>query len=253
MEWSTSLDQGVASWLSASFAGSEMVDGLVNQLGSGSGQLALSLMWWEIKMCASVNMDSFFTSHHEMGHIQYYLQYKDQPFVFRNGANPGFHEAVGDVVALSVMSRDHLRHLHLLPGAVHSPEVEINFLYEIALQKIPFLPFGYLLDAWRWDVFAGKVGPEAYNRHWWDMRFKYQGITPPDKRTEQDFDPGCKFHVAANVPYIRRSLNIKFEIHQTVLAVALGTNTQKEGQTDTQMVERDKRRDRIRNHGNDSE
>nr|CAD7440374.1 unnamed protein product [Timema bartmani] len=306
MVWSTSLDQGLASWLLAWCGGSEMVDGLVNQLGSGSGQLAPSLgytpkrmfkeadnffksinltavpkLFWKksvfekansseemvchpnawdmfdrkdfrIKMCASVNMDSFFTSHHEMGHIQYYLQYKDQPFVFRNGANPGFHEAVGDVVALSVMSRDHLRHLHLLPGAVHtSPEVEINFLYEIALQKIPFLPFGYLLDAWRWDVFAGKVGPEAYNRHWWDMRFKYQGITPPDKRTEQDFDPGCKFHVAANVPYIRRSLNIKFEIHQTVLAVALGTNTQKEGQTDTQMVERDKRRDRIRNHGNE--
>nr|CAD7196975.1 unnamed protein product [Timema douglasi] len=125
-----------------------------------------------IKMCARVNMENFFTSHHEMGHIQYYLQYKDQPFVFRNGANPGFHEAVGDVVALSVMSRDHLRHLHLLRGAIHpSPEVEINFLYEMALQKIAFLPFGYLVDAWRWDVFAGKVGPEAYNRHWWYMRY----------------------------------------------------------------------------------
>nr|CAD7586832.1 unnamed protein product [Timema genevievae] len=184
IDWSTTLDQGLASWLLAWCAESERVDRLVNQLGSGSGQLTLSLVCWEIKMCASVNMDNFFTSHHEMGHIQYYLQYKDQPFVFRNGANPaiigstGFHEAVGDVVALSVMSRAHLRHLHLLPGAVHtSPEVEINFLYEMALQKIPFLPFGYLLDAWRWDVFAGKVGPEAYNRHWWDMRWDYLKAT----------------------------------------------------------------------------
>jgi len=158
---------------------------------------------FRIKMCTSVQMDELIVVHHEMGHVQYYLQYKDQPVTFREGANPGFHEAVGDLLALSVSTPRHLAKINLLSDYVEDHEITLNYQMQMALQKIAFLPFGYLMDAWRWDLFSGKASQEQMNRHWWQYRLDMQGISPPAKRTETDFDAGAKFHIPAGVEYIR--------------------------------------------------
>lgn len=155
-------------------------------------------------MCTKINFEDFITIHHEMGHIQYYLLYKGQPKTLRSGANPGFHEAVGDTIALSVATPKHLKQIKLLNNYEDTEESSLNALMNMALDKIAFLPYGLLIDKWRWDVFAGKVTPDQWNSHWWYYRNKFQKVKPPVPRSnENDFDPGAKFHVAGGSQYIR--------------------------------------------------
>ncbi|KAH1174233.1 angiotensin-converting enzyme isoform X1 [Mauremys mutica] len=177
---------------------------------------------FRIKQCTVVNMDDLITVHHEMGHVQYFLQYKDQPISFRDGANPGFHEAIGDVMALSVSTPKHLHSISLLDQVEDNNESDINYLMSIALDKIAFLPFGYLMDQWRWKVFDGRIQEDEYNQQWWNLRLKYQGLCPPVPRSEDDFDPGAKFHIPANVPYVRYfvSFVIQFQFHQALCKAA---------------------------------
>uniref|UniRef100_A0A669B7A7 Angiotensin-converting enzyme n=1 Tax=Oreochromis niloticus TaxID=8128 RepID=A0A669B7A7_ORENI len=177
---------------------------------------------FRIKQCTVVTMDDLITVHHEMGHIQYFLQYKDQPVSFRDGANPGFHEAIGDVLALSVSTPKHLQSIGLLDKVENNYESDINFLMSMALDKIAFLPFGYLMDQWRWKVFDGRIPHTEYNKEWWNLRLKYQGLCPPVTRTEEDFDPGAKFHIPANVPYVRYfvSFVIQFQFHKALCNAA---------------------------------
>ncbi|XP_045467090.1 angiotensin-converting enzyme-like [Harmonia axyridis] len=157
---------------------------------------------FRIKMCTNVNAEDFITIHHEMGHIQYFLLYKDQPVIYREGANPGFHEAIGDTIALSVDTPKHLHKIGLLDEYVDDYQTSINTLMSIALSKVAFLPYGLLLDKWRWDVFKGKITMNNWNTHYWEYRKQYQKLKPPVERSENDFDPGAKFHVAGDVQYI---------------------------------------------------
>jgi len=143
----------------------------------------------------------FVTIHHELGHNFYQRAYKDQPYLFLNGANDGFHEAIGDTIALAV-TPEYLKQIGLL-DKVPPADADIPLLLKQALDKVAFLPFGLLIDQWRWKVFSGEVTPADYNKTWWDLRLKYQGVVPPVGRSETDFDPGAKYHVAANVPYMR--------------------------------------------------
>uniref|UniRef100_A0A8D0GV64 Angiotensin-converting enzyme n=1 Tax=Sphenodon punctatus TaxID=8508 RepID=A0A8D0GV64_SPHPU len=177
---------------------------------------------FRIKQCTVVNMDDLITVHHEMGHVQYFLQYKDQPISFRDGANPGFHEAIGDVLALSVSTPKHLHSINLLDRVEDNNESDINYLMSIALDKIAFLPFGYLMDQWRWKIFDGRIKEDEYNQQWWNLRLKYQGLCPPAPRSEDDFDPGAKFHIPANVPYVRYfvSFVIQFQFHEALCKAA---------------------------------
>ncbi|XP_054620316.1 angiotensin-converting enzyme isoform X2 [Dunckerocampus dactyliophorus] len=177
---------------------------------------------FRIKQCTVVTMDDLITVHHEMGHVQYFLQYKEQPVSFREGANPGFHEAIGDVLALSVSTPKHLKSIGLLDKVENNHESDINFLMNMALDKIAFLPFGYLMDQWRWKVFDGRIPSSEYNKEWWSLRMKYQGLCPPVARTENDFDPGAKFHIPANVPYVRYfvSFIIQFQFHKALCDAA---------------------------------
>lgn len=179
---------------------------------------------FRVKQCTEITMDHFSTAHHEMGHIEYYLQYKDQPVVYRGGANPGFHEAVGDVISLSVETPKHLHKIGLLPTVVDDNEADINFLLAMALQKIAFLPFGFLIDQWRWSVFRGETTSENYNKKWWELRCDLQGVSPPVTRKDEsgDFDPGAKYHIPANVPYIRYfvSFVLQFQFHKALCAAA---------------------------------
>lgn len=177
---------------------------------------------FRIKQCTVITMDDLITVHHEMGHVQYFLQYKDQPVSFRDGANPGFHEAIGDVLALSVSTPKHLQSIGLLDKVESNHESDINFLMNMALDKIAFLPFGYLMDQWRWKVFDGRIPSTEYNKEWWNLRMKYQGLCPPVQRNEDDFDPGAKFHIPANVPYVRYfvSFVIQFQFHKALCNAA---------------------------------
>uniref|UniRef100_A0A1A8VG65 Angiotensin-converting enzyme n=1 Tax=Nothobranchius furzeri TaxID=105023 RepID=A0A1A8VG65_NOTFU len=177
---------------------------------------------FRIKQCTTVTMEQFITAHHEMGHIEYFLQYKDQPVGFRDGANPGFHEAIGDVLSLSVSTPKHLHKINLLESATSDEETDLNFLLNMALEKIAFLPFGYLIDQWRWGVFDGRTPPDKYNSEWWYLRTKYQGICPPTKRTEDHFDPGAKYHIPGNTPYIRYFISfiLQFQFHEKLCEAA---------------------------------
>ncbi|KAK4882077.1 hypothetical protein RN001_005396 [Aquatica leii] len=178
---------------------------------------------FRIKQCTDVTFEDFITAHHEMGHIQYYLQYKSQPVAYREGANDGFHEAVGDVMALSVATSKHLKKIGLIDSEpANKDQNDINELYQMGLDKIAFLPFAYLMDLWRWQVFDGKITPEEYNCKWWDYRYNIQGIEPPVDRSELDFDPASKYHIVADVPYLRYFISyvIQFQFHRAACEIA---------------------------------
>ncbi len=154
-----------------------------------------------VKMCIQIRDVDFVTIHHELGHNMYQRAYENQPFLFKNGANDGFHEAIGDTIALAI-TPEYLKTIGLL-GKVPSADSDIPILLNQALDKVAFLPFGLMIDQWRWKVFSGEITPADYDKAWWDLRLKYQGVAPPVARSEADFDPGAKYHVPANVPYTR--------------------------------------------------
>lgn len=173
-----------------------------------------------IKMCIDPTAEDFTTIHHELGHNFYQRAYATQPVLFRDSANDGFHEAVGDTVALSV-TPEYLVRIGLLSRAPDASG-DIGLLMQQALAKIAFLPFGLLIDQWRWQVFGGQVGPDRYNQAWWDLRLKYQGIAAPASRGEEWFDPGAKYHVPANTPYARYFLAhiLQFQFHRALAKIA---------------------------------
>jgi len=169
-----------------------------------------------IKMCIEINADDFNVIHHELGHNFYQRAYNRQPFLFRSGANDGFHEAVGDTIALSI-TPEYLVKIGLLDRAPDASK-DLGLLMARALDKVAFLPFGLLIDQWRWKVYSGEVKPEQYNRAWWELRRKYQGVAPASERGEEYFDAGAKYHVPANVPYTRYFLAhiLQFQFHKAL-------------------------------------
>ncbi|MFN2259869.1 MAG: M2 family metallopeptidase [Parasphingopyxis sp.] len=169
-----------------------------------------------IKMCTRVNADDFVTVHHELGHNYYQRAYNQLPLIYRNSANDGFHEAIGDLVALSV-TPDYLVQVGLLDQAdVPGPEQDLGLLLRQALDKVAFLPFGLLIDRYRWGIFSGETTPDEYNTAWNDLRLRYQGIPPPTERPADAFDAGAKYHVPNNVPYTRYFLAriLQFQFYQ---------------------------------------
>jgi len=155
-----------------------------------------------LKACISVTADDFYTVHHELGHNMYQRAYGDQPFLFENGANDGFHEAIGDFAGLNALTPDYLKRLGLIE-TVPGPEADIPYLLKMALDKVAILPSALIIDKWRWGVFSGAITPEHYNDAWWDLVAKYQGLMPPGPRPADAFDPGAKFHIPDNTPYMR--------------------------------------------------
>ncbi len=173
-----------------------------------------------LKMCIEINDVDFVTIHHELGHNFYQRAYKSQPPLFQDSANDGFHEAVGDTIALSV-TPEYLKQVGLL-DSVPPESADIGYLLKQAMDKIAFLPFGLLIDQWRWKVFSGEVTPEQYNKAWWELKAKYQGVAPPTGRSEADFDPGAKYHIASNTPYARYFLAriLQFQFHRALCEAA---------------------------------
>ncbi len=173
-----------------------------------------------IKMCIDVNAEDFTTIHHELGHNFYQRAYSTLPIILRDSANDGFHEAVGDTLALSV-TPEYLVKIGLLDQAPDA-SADTGLLLKAALERLAFLPFGLLVDQWRWQVFAGTITPANYNRAWWDLKRRYQGVAPPAARGEEFFDPGAKYHVPANTPYTRYFLAqiLQFQFHRALAKTA---------------------------------
>jgi peptidyl-dipeptidase A len=169
-----------------------------------------------LKMCIKATEEEFTVIHHELGHNYYQMAYSGQPFLYRDSANDAFHEAIGDTIALSV-TPSYLKQIGLIEK-VPDQSADLGFLLQRSLDKVAFLPFGYLVDQWRWKVFSGEVGPDAYNKAWWELREKYQGVSAPVPRSEADFDAGAKYHVPANTPYARYFLAaiLQFQFHRAL-------------------------------------
>ena len=176
---------------------------------------------FRIKMCIQPTQDDLMTVYHELGHVFYYQSYAQQPYLFQSGAHDGFHEAIGDTVNLS-MTPAYLHQIGLTGAVKTSNEATINQQMQLALDKVAFLPFGKLIDEWRWKVFDGEVKPENYNAAWWQLREQYQGVGAPVPRTEEDFDPGAKYHIPANTPYTRYFLSyiLQFQFHKALCEAA---------------------------------
>jgi peptidyl-dipeptidase A len=174
-----------------------------------------------VKMCIVPNQANLFIIHHELGHAFYFHAYNTLPILFQQGANDGFHEAIGDTIQLS-MTPAYLHDIGLLDEAATSKEATLNAQMQLALAKIVFLPYGILVDKWRWDVFSGKVKADQYNQHWWDLKREYQGVIPPAARAGDDFDPGAKSHVASNTPFIPYFLAavLQFQFHRALCKAA---------------------------------
>ncbi len=173
-----------------------------------------------IKMCIEIRDEDFVTVHHELGHNFYQRAYNTLPLLYRNGANDGFHEAIGDAVALSITPA-YLVRIGLLQAEPKGQD-DVEFLLRMALDKVAFLPFGLLVDQWRWKVFNGEIPPERYNDAWWELREKYQGVKAPGARPADAFDPGAKYHVPANTPYTRYFLAhiLQFQMHRAMCKAA---------------------------------
>ena len=169
-----------------------------------------------IKMCVEIDAEDFAVVHHELGHNFYQRAYNNLSPLFQNSANDGFHEAIGDTVALSV-TPEYLRQIGLIEN-VPPASGDVGLLLHRALEKVAFLPFGLLVDQWRWKVFSGEISPANYNSAWWDLRRTYQGVAPAAARGESSFDPGAKYHIPANVPYTRYFLAtiLQFQFHRAL-------------------------------------
>ena len=174
-----------------------------------------------IKMCIEPTEDDLITIHHELGHDYYFHYYYRLPALFQQGANDGFHEGIGDTLALSV-TPEYLKSIGLLDTVPANDKAKLNVQMKMALDKVAFLPFGLLIDKWRWDVFSGKTSRADYNKSWWDLKQRYQGVAPPSARSENDFDPGAKYHVPGSTPYLRYFLAriYQFQFHRALCRAA---------------------------------
>ena len=173
------------------------------------------------KMCIVPSEEEFTTIYHELGHVYYYLAYNKQKPIFQGGAHDGFHEAIGDVIVLS-MTPQYLASIGLVGEQQQSQEALINSQMRMALAKVAFLPFGLMIDRWRWGVFDGSIKPGEYNKAWWDLKAKYQGVAPVSARGEEFFDPGAKYHVPGNTPYTRYFLShvLQFQFYKSLCEAA---------------------------------
>lgn len=173
------------------------------------------------KMCIQPTEEDFTTIYHELGHLYYDLAYKPLPPLFQNGANDGFHEAIGDTIVLA-MTPKYLQSIGMVGEQRTGREALINWQMRMALSKVAFLPFGLMIDRWRWGVFDGSITPEHYNQAWWELKAKYQGVAPVSARGEDFFDPGAKYHVPGNTPYTRYFLAhiLQFQFYKSLCQAA---------------------------------
>lgn len=179
-----------------------------------------------IKMCIKIDQEDFVTIHHELGHNFYQRAYKEQSMIYRNGANDGFHEAIGDTIALSI-TPDYLEKIGLLSESTNSNKnsSDLGMLMQMALDRVAFLPFGLMIDQWRWKVFNGEFTVDEYNKGWWQLRNHYQGVKAPVARSEDNFDPGAKYHIPGGTPYTRYFLAhlLEFQFHRELCKTAGNT------------------------------
>jgi len=172
-----------------------------------------------IKMCIERNAEDFSVIHHELGHIFYYQAYSHLPDIFQSGANDGFHEAVGDLLTLSI-TPDYLKKIDMVSEeeARQANADPISLLMQQALDGVVSVPWTLMLDKWRAKVFTGETSSEELNNSWWELREFYQGIGAPADRGADAFDPGAKYHIPGNTPYTRYYLAkiLQYQFHESL-------------------------------------
>ena len=172
-----------------------------------------------VKMCIERNAEDFSTIHHELGHIFYYQAYSEQPSIFQSGANDGFHEAVGDLLTLSI-TPDYYHKIGMITEAeaINAKSDPISLLMQQALDGVVSVPWTLMLDKWRAGVFSGETSEAELNNSWWELREYYQGIEAPRERDADAFDPGAKYHIPGNTPYTRYYLAkiLQYQFHESL-------------------------------------
>ncbi|CAG0912459.1 unnamed protein product [Notodromas monacha] len=158
---------------------------------------------YRIKMCTVVSFDDFLVIHHEMGHIQYFMQYSDLPTVYRDGANDGFHEAIGELMSMAVSTPKHLETIGLIDEVVENPDLDINFLLKTSFGSLSTLPFHYVMDLWRWRAFRGEYPDNQWNDEFWKLKESLVGVKAPVERTPEDLDPPALFHISGDYDMMR--------------------------------------------------
>ncbi|XP_034316838.2 angiotensin-converting enzyme [Magallana gigas] len=173
---------------------------------------------YRIKACTNIDEDDLEMTHREVGHIVYYQSYKKQPAIFRNGANPAFHDAFANLAALSINTQDHHQKIGFIGPTPEDREQDINYLLKLALEKVAVLPYAFAVDHWRWNVFRGLILPSDYNKEWWNNRCRYEGVSPPVARSSGDFDPAAHFYVTGSIPLIRHFISVilQFQWHEAL-------------------------------------
>eukprot|EP00105_Crassostrea_gigas_P037018 XP_019921166.1 PREDICTED: angiotensin-converting enzyme-like [Crassostrea gigas] len=173
---------------------------------------------YRIKACTNIDDDDLEMAHREVGHIVYYQSYKKQPAIFRNGANPAFHDAFSNLAALSINTQDHHQKIGFIGPTPEDREQDINYLLKLALEKVAVLPYAFAVDHWRWNVFRGLILPSDYNKEWWNNRCRYEGVSPPVARSSGDFDPAAHFYVTGRIPLIRHFISVilQFQWHEVL-------------------------------------
>lgn len=179
-------------------------------------------------VCGAKSWYDFYVIVHEMGHVEQYMLAKDQLAVFRAG-NSVVQETVGDSIFLAMMTPMHLNRLRLIDDAKLYPsdrnDFDLHQLMTIAYMKLPEIPFGFVFEKLRYDLFAERVSIEHSNDYFWELTRKFQHIEPPnvDINRHRLFDVASRFHLAANVPYARYFFANILQYQQTVYG-KLNTN-----------------------------
>ncbi|XP_041066850.1 angiotensin-converting enzyme 2 [Carcharodon carcharias] len=174
---------------------------------------------FRIKMCTEVNMENFLTVHHEMGHIQYDMEYANQTYLFRDGANEGFHEGVGEIMSLSAATPLYLKSLGLLPDSfIEKNETDINFLLKQALTIVGTLPFTLMMEEWRWKMFQGRIPKDQWMKMFWEMKREMVGVVEPLPHDETYCDPAALYHISNDYSFIRYYTRTfyQFQFHEAL-------------------------------------
>ncbi|NIO00806.1 MAG: peptidase [Candidatus Latescibacteria bacterium] len=160
------------------------------------------------------------TTHHELGHIYYYMSYSnpDVPILLRQGANRAFHEAIGSLLGLASMQKPFIAHLGLLPTEAQAHELQS--LLKEALNYVVFIPWSAgVMTEFEYELYAKELPRDQFNKRWWELKSKYQGIVPPSPRGEEHCDPASKTHITDDpAQYYDYALSyvILFQLHDHI-------------------------------------
>jgi peptidyl-dipeptidase A len=176
----------------------------------------------DVRSLMSIEPDTewYETTHHELGHIYYYLSYSrpEVPLLLRDGANRAYHEAIGSMMGLAAQQP---RFVHAIGFESSGPKPDpTQLLLKEALNYAVFIPWSAgTMFMFEKELYYDDLAPEQWNKRWWELTAKYQGIAPPTPRGEEFCDAATKTHInddpAAYYDYAL-SFVLLFQIHDHI-------------------------------------